>query len=91
LGEAGDPVFGWASFSGKCTYKDKDWAEPVGNHGFLVYVEDHGEPGRDADQFWIEVYGKDGNVVVVMSMERDASENTEALGGGNIVVPHDAE
>ena len=40
------------------------------------------------DEFWIEVYDKDGDVIVVMSMDRPATENTETLGGGNIVVPH---
>jgi predicted GH43/DUF377 family glycosyl hydrolase len=88
IGESTDPPFGWASFSGKCTYKDKDWEEPEGNHGFLVYVEDYGEPGRGVDQFWIEVYDKDGNVIDVMSMDRPADDHTEILGGGNIVVPH---
>ncbi len=88
LGESTAPPFGWASFSGKCTYKDKDWEEPEGNHEFLVYVEDYGEPGRGVDQFWIEVYDKDGNVIDVMSMDRPADGNTETLGGGNIVVPH---
>jgi hypothetical protein len=88
IGEAGDPVYGWASFSGKCTYKDKDWEEAEGNHEFLVYVEDHGEPGKDVDRFWIEVYDKDDNVIAVMSMGRPATDYTETLGGGNIVVPH---
>jgi len=88
LGESTEPPFGWASFSGKCTYKDKDWEDPEGNHGFLVYVEDYGEPGRGVDQFWIEVYDKDGNVIDVMSMDRPADDHTETLGGGNIVVPH---
>jgi hypothetical protein len=88
LGESEDPTFGWASFGGKCTYKDKDWEEPEGNHEFLVYVEDYGEPGRGSDQFWIEVRDKDGNVIDVMSMNRIASENTETVGGGNIMVPH---
>jgi len=88
LGESDDPAFGWASFSGKCTYKDKDWEDPEGNHGFLVYVEDYGEPGRGIDQFWIEVYDKDGNVIDVMSMDRPTDGHTETLGGGNIVVPH---
>jgi hypothetical protein len=88
LGESDDPAFGWASFSGKCTYKDKDWLEAEGNHEFLVYVEDHGEPGKDADQFWIEVRGKDGSVITEMSLDREAIEHTVTLGGGNIVVPH---
>jgi hypothetical protein len=88
LGESEDPALGWASFSGKCTYKDKDWDEPEGNHEFVVYVEDWNEPGAGHDQFWIELRDKDGNVIAVMSMDRDAPENTETLGGGNIVVPH---
>jgi hypothetical protein len=88
IGEAGDPVFGWATFSGKCTYKDPTMDEAEGNHEFLVYVDDHGEPGKDVDQFWIEVYDKDDNVIAAMSMDRDAPDNTETLGGGNIVVPH---
>jgi PKD repeat protein len=86
LGEAGDPVYGWASFSGKCTYKDPA-EEPVGNHQFLVYVEDHGEPDAGQDRFWIEVRDGDGNVIVDLSMDREAMDHTEALGGGNIVVP----
>jgi len=88
LGEAGDPIYGWASFSGKCTYKDAAWEEPVGNHQFLVYVEDRGEPGAGQDKFWIEVRDGDGNVIVDLSMDREAMDHTEALGGGNIVVPH---
>jgi hypothetical protein len=88
LGEVGNLVFGWASFSGKCNYKDKDWLEAEGNHEFLVYVEDHGEPGAGVDQFWIEVRDKDGNVIDVMPMDRQALDNTETLDGGNIVVPH---
>jgi hypothetical protein len=63
LDEAGDLVFGWASFSGKCTYKDKDWEEPEGNYEFLVYVEDHGEPGKNVHKVWIEVHDKDRNVI----------------------------
>jgi PKD repeat protein len=88
IGEAGDPVYGWASFSGKCTYLEPGWLEAEGNHEFLVYVEDHGEPGKEVDRFWIEVYDKDDNVIAVMSMDRDAPDNAETLGGGNIVVPH---
>jgi PKD repeat protein len=87
-GDDGGEEYGWASFSGKCTYKDKGWEEAEGNHEFLVYVEDWNEPGAGHDQFWIEVYDKDDNVIAVMSMDRPADGNTETLGGGNIVVPH---
>jgi hypothetical protein len=88
VGESQDPAFGWASFSGKCTYKDVDWLEPEGNHRFLTYVEDYGEPGKGVDRFWIEVYDKDGDVIEVMSMGRPAEINAMTIEGGNIVVPH---
>jgi uncharacterized repeat protein (TIGR01451 family) len=84
----GDPgSFGWATFSGKSTYLEPGWLEPVGNHTFVVYVEDHGEPGAGADKFWIEVQDKDGNSVI-LSMAREAVANAVTLEGGNIVVPH---
>jgi hypothetical protein len=86
LGEAGEPAYGWASFSGKCTYQDKGWDEPIGNHEFLVYVEDRGVPGKGVDRFWIEV--RDGDVIEIMSMGRDASQHAATLHNGNIVVPH---
>lgn len=79
---------GWASFSGKCTYLEPGWSEPVGNHEFKVYVEDWGEPGIGTDRFWIEVLDRDSNVVAVMSMDRDATDNAVELGGGNVAVPH---
>ena len=50
----GDPV-GWAFSSGKCTYQEPDWPEPIGNYEFGVYVEDRDEPGDGTDRFWIEV------------------------------------
>ena len=76
--------FGWASFSGKCTYMEPDWPEPEGNHEFLAYVEDRGEPGAGNDKFWIEVSDDDGN----LSMMTPAQDNPKTLDGGNIVVPH---
>jgi hypothetical protein len=88
LGESADPVFGWASFSGKCTYKEPAWIEAEGNHGFLVYVEDRGEPGIGADRFWVEAYDKDGAPIPATSMGRDAPDKAVTLDGGNIVVPH---
>jgi len=86
--QANGETVGWASFSGKCTYKDRSWEEPEGNHEFLVYVEDWNEPGAGHDQVWIEIHDKDGEVIAVMSMDRPATDNTVTLGGGNIVVPH---
>ena len=88
LGKSSGPDFGWASVIGKATYKDREWSEPIGNYIFVIYVEDHNEPGADFDQFWIEVRDKYWNVVPMMSMDRDAVDNTVVLGGGNIVVPH---
>jgi len=88
LGESTDPAFGWASFSGKATYKEPDWIEPVGNYEFITYVEDWNEPGKGYDQFWIETYDKDRNTVLNMSMDLPASENTATLSGGNMAVPH---
>ncbi|HSF80805.1 MAG TPA: hypothetical protein VLA49_06205, partial [Anaerolineales bacterium] len=87
LGDAGD--FTWASFSGKATYLEPGWPEPIGNHEFLVYVEDHGEPGVGADRFWIEVKDKFGNITVI-AMPREAIDHAVTLDGGNIIVPHGA-
>jgi hypothetical protein len=90
LGETGDPVFGWASFSGKATYLEPGWPEPIGNYEFVTYVEDHDEPGIGVDRFWIEVLDKDRLIDPDLSMPRPAVDHTEALQGGNIVVPHQA-
>ena len=84
LGE--ESSFGWASFSGKTTYKEPSWLEAQGNYTFTAYVEDHGEPGS-SDRFWIEVRDKDGNVVADLSVASGAPANAETLQGGNIVVP----
>ena len=90
LGTSNDGAdFGWASFSGKSTYREPGWADAVGNHTFIVYVEDHGTPGADADRFWIEIRDKDGAVITASSMLASADSNAVLLGGGNIVVPHD--
>jgi hypothetical protein len=87
LGDAGDPVFGWASFDGKATFKAPG-ADNEGNHEFTIYVEDHGEPGTGVDQFWLQTRGKDDNVIPDMSMPFPGASNTETIKGGNIVVPH---
>ena len=90
--EDGDETYGWASFSGKSTYLEPGWPEPIGNHNFIAYVEDRNEPGSGVDRVWIEVWDKEGNVIPVMSMsgEPDAASNAEEIGGGNLVVPHGA-
>ncbi len=83
-----DGVFGWASFSGKATYKEPDWPDPIGSHQFIAYVEDHNEPGTGADKVWFKVMNKDNNVITRMSMPDPANENTKSIMGGNLVVPH---
>ena len=83
-----EQTFDWTSFSGKATYLEPGWPEAIGNHEFLVYVEDRYEPGSGADHFWIEVYDKDDNRIAVMSMARPATENAQPLQEGNIFVPN---
>jgi hypothetical protein len=85
IGEADG--FGWASFSGKATYMEPGWAEPIGNHDFVVYVEDHGQPG-DGDRVWLEMHDKGRDVIDSLSMLRGAPDNAVPISGGNIVVPH---
>jgi uncharacterized repeat protein (TIGR01451 family) len=79
--------YGWATFSGKATFQAIGWPEPIGNHEFVAYVEDNGEPGAGADRFWVEVR-KDGVVNDDLSLPEPATINAETLEGGNFVVPH---
>lgn len=60
----------------------------MGNYDFVVYVEDRNEPGAGVDRFWIEVKNQNQYIVPVMSMEREATDNTVKIEGGNIAVPH---
>jgi predicted CXXCH cytochrome family protein len=87
LKEDGETIGGWASFSGKATYSEPG-EETAGNHDFVVYAEDRGQPGAGVDKFWFEI--RDGADVIVdaMSMDREATEYAKVLEGGNIVVPH---
>lgn len=89
LGEFEDDgeTYGWASFSGKATYLEPGWDEPIGNHEFITYVEDRGQPGNDIDHIWIKVKNQD-NTIDVMSMDDPADNNAIVISGGNIVVPH---
>ena len=91
LGEYEDDgeTYGWASFSGKATYLEPEWDEPIGNYEFITYVEDHGEPGKNIDRIWIKIMNR-GNTVDVMSMDDHGANNAVELSGGNIVVPHNA-
>ena len=81
-----DNPYGWPSFSGKATYLEPGWADPVGNHTLTAYVEDHGEPG--ADKVWVEVRHKDGVVLDGLSRPRQAHMHVVLLQDGNIVVAH---
>jgi hypothetical protein len=82
--------FGWASFAGKTTYLEPGWIDPVGNYEFVVYVEDHGTPGKDVDRFWIEVRDRDRVVLGGLSFADPATTNAIVIEGGNIDVPHKA-
>jgi hypothetical protein len=88
----GDGTYGWASFTGKATYKEPSWPEPIGNHEFIAYVEDHNEPGNGTDRFWLEVRDKDGLVIPSMSMspagQPAGDDDAVDINGGNIVAPH---
>jgi PKD repeat protein len=86
IGDTGS--FGWASFTGKGTYQEPGWPDPIGNHSFIFYVEDRNELGNGIDRAWIEVRDKDGVVIPVSSMPRPGSANAVPISGGNIVVPH---
>lgn len=79
-------AFGWASFSGKCTYLDEEWLEPEGNHEFTVYVEDYGDDSPP--RFWLETRDKVDDVVLANSLPDKATDNAVELQGGTIVVPH---
>ena len=92
LGELEDngETYGWASFSGKATYLEPGWPEPIGNHEFIAYVEDRNEPGNGIDRFWIKVKDQDRIAIDVLSMGDPAENNAVELSGGNMVVPHKA-
>ena len=89
LGDDPSVPMGWATFSGKATYLDPTMVDPVGNHRFVVYVEDRDEPGTGVDRFWIEVHDKDGQIIDGSSFPRDAADHAVELAGGNIVAPHE--
>ncbi|MFO7695678.1 MAG: hypothetical protein R6X16_00790, partial [Anaerolineae bacterium] len=86
LSLGGDTTMGWATFSGKCTYLGDGMAAPEGNHEFTVYVEDY--YGAKPDRFWIEVRGKDGQVITAASLLREARDNAQGITTGDIAVPY---
>jgi len=85
----GDEIdFGWASFTGKCTFQDPTMVDPEGNYSFVAYVEDLGEPGTGADRIWLQVFDKSDTLITEFSLPDAAVDNAETINGGNIVVPH---
>jgi len=90
IGQGQDPNVptGWASFTGKATYLQPGWADPVGNYSFIVYVEDRNQPGTGFDRFWLQVKDGGGSLVGALSISPDGPTNAQGLTGGNIVVPH---
>jgi hypothetical protein len=84
IGDGGN--FDWASFTGKATYLEPGWPQPLGNYEFVAYAEDHGVPGS-GDRFWISLRDRDGKVVAAASLANPAPANATALLGGNISVP----
>jgi len=86
--EENGETYGYASFSGKGTYIEPGWPDPIGNYEFIAYIEDRNEPGSGADRIWIRVKDKDGLPVEVMSMAEPAQGNAIDIAGGNIVAPH---
>ena len=99
IGDATDDTgdYGWAVFSGKSVFNEPN-ADAEGNHPFVVYVEDHDDQGGDqnpADEFWIKVEDKDGNVVLEVNgpdsdpAGEDGSDGDDTpIENGNIIVPH---
>ncbi len=85
VGSAGG--FGWASFTGKATYREPGWDGAVGDYEFVAYVEDHATPGAGADRFWITA-DRRGEPAAGLSMEAPPRANAATLTGGNLVAPH---
>jgi hypothetical protein len=86
LGNAG--AFDWASFNGRATYQEPSSHEPIGNHEFLIYVEDRGLPGAGADRVWIQLLDRSGQLIAAISMADDPQLSSVTIGAGNILVPH---
>ena len=91
IGEVPGPdPYGWCSLSGKATYSEPGWPEPVGNYTFRLYAEDRNEPGTGIDRIWIEVKDKDGIAAAPLSMASPATTMAAPIDGGNIAIPHKA-
>ena len=83
--------FGWASFSGKCTYREPDVQGTAADYQFVVYVEDHGVPGAGTDRFWLEVRDAHGDLVMDLRISSPTVDSAEVLEQGNIVVSHETQ
>lgn len=90
--------YGWATFGGKSTFREPG-LEELGNHGFMVYVEDHGGQGcaqDPSDEFWIQARNKEGRVVLEVNgpdadpagTDAASDGDDEPIACGNIAVPH---
>ena len=96
-GTDADGDYGWAAFSGKSVFSEPG-LDGSGNHPFLVYVDDHSDEGGNqdpADEFWIQVKDKDGNVVLETNGpdsdpagEEGEDGDDVSIENGNIFVPH---
>jgi hypothetical protein len=84
-------IYGKASLSGKCTYIEPGWIEPIGNYEFAAYVEDRNEPGTGTDRFWIQIRDKARLIVPPISMSMPGAVNAVRISGGNIQVPHNPD
>ena len=82
-----DDTYGWATLTGKGTYAAPN-LEPIGNHEFVLYIEDRNEPGNGVDMIWLQVLDQQDDVIVDMSMDEPAEVNRVEIEEGNIVVPH---
>ena len=87
--DAEGPV-GWTLFSGKATYREPGWPEPIGSYNFTMYAEDRNEPGSGTDRFWIMTTDKAGVVTLPLSMAEPHKSNVVSISGGNIAIPHKA-
>jgi hypothetical protein len=72
-----------AYIQGKATYQS------VGNYKFLVTAIDNGTPGKNSDQFGLQVQDPSGATVSDLTFPSTGnSTDAPTITGGNIVVPH---
>ncbi len=79
--------YAWATIVGKVDYEAGDGVTAE-DMPFRLYVEGQGSGGFEHDRIWIQV--GDGSVAGAPWMPAAAASNAVELGGGNIVVPHQA-